>query len=94
MDGASYWQVFRKLMLPLSIPAITRSPCSSSSRSGTTSSSACSFSTTRRSAPSRWACGDPDRPRGQRPRPDGRFAALGLPAVVVYLIFQRNLIQA
>jgi multiple sugar transport system permease protein/raffinose/stachyose/melibiose transport system permease protein len=67
MDGASYWQVFRKVMLPLSIPAIT-----------TIAVGLAVIQTGRVvNVPALMA---------------GSLLS-ALPAIVVYLIFQRNLIQ-
>jgi ABC-type glycerol-3-phosphate transport system permease component len=54
VDGLGYGRVFWRIAVPLAVPAIVTVTCCSSSRSGTTCSSACSSCRTRTSARSRW----------------------------------------
>ena len=94
IDGLGYFR-------HLSADRASLSPCRpsrrwrscSSSRSGTTCWWACSSCRTRSSAPSRsdWPPWPPVAPRPSRPAGGSLLSAL--PAIIVYLIFQRYLVK-
>ena len=93
LDGANLFQIFTRVVLPLSKPALVRWPSSRSSPTGTTS---CGRSTSC-SAPSRRRCRRvcPRCSRQQRAlRPaHGRCGIASLPVLILYCFAQRFIIE-
>ena len=94
MDGASYWQIFVGIMLPLSLPAIVTVAVLQVIRSGTTCSSACCSCRRHRSGPITVGLATLQTSRVVNvPALMAGSLVSALPAIIVYLLFQRYLVR-